>query len=223
MADKSSTRDFNPPSPPPYDEDDASIEVSQITSYEKLKEHEYFRQLSKKIEKIERIAVGTRRKVSVIPEIQKDVAELRGLYASLDRRISRVEDRHHDCVQVDVISSLTEELALQRKDQVDIAHIQEKIIKVDDHDKKLKKIDDTKSKNILGFIAVIISNIVVIVSAAWFLSSMNTEIQVLQREQNKVGIVDGNDICYYMTKEDKANLRKSLIGTNKRVPYSCSQ
>lgn len=221
MADKSSS--FNPPSPPPYDEDDESIEVSQITSYEKLKEKEYFHQLSKKLEKIEKIAVGTRRKVTAIPEIQKAVAELQGLYASLDRRISRVEDRHHDCVQIDAISSLTEELTLQRKDQVDIAHIQEKIIRVDEHDKILKKIANSKNKNILGFVSVIVSNIVIIVSAAWFLSSMNTEIQVLRRDSTKAEMVDGNDICYHMTKDAKESLRKSLSGSNKRLPYLCSQ
>lgn len=218
MSDKNST----PVTPSPYDDDD-EIEVSQITSYEKLKEKEYFLQLSKKIEKIERIALGTRRRVSAIPTIQKDVAELQGLFASVDRRVSRVEDRHHDCVQIDAIASLVSDLNTQRQDQIDIAHIQEKIAAVEEHDKKLKKIETTKSKNILGFVSVIISNIVVIVSAAWFLSSMNTEIRVLQRDLNKTGMVDVNDICYHMTKEDKASLRKSFAGTNKRIPYSCSE
>lgn len=196
-----------------FEEEDESYEISKITDFESL---------YRKIEKIEKLSLSTKSRVV------KSLAKVDGLFDSLCKRMDKVEERHHDCVQIDVIEHLRNELMDDKKAKVDIARMQKQVDIVEENTKEHKldidKIKGGKSKLLLYVISIIITNVVIVSSIVWFLSGINTEVKVIQRDINKQtdnAALNVEDLCYQMNSDEKLRLRK--LFSNKRIPVTCRE
>ena len=200
--------------PTVFDEDEERIEVSKITSFEDL---------YRKMEKVERISLSTRSKVKAIPDLTRELSKLTGLHESIEHRVNRLESRHHDCDQVDAINQIQTEILSTREDHSEIVRVTEKLGSLSSVTEKVaksvKNIETNKAHNLYYVASLAIANIAILVSAAWFLSAMNSDVKSIQQEISSQNKIEANDVCRQMTNEDKSRISKTFSG--KQIPYNC--